>query len=151
MTVIKSAKQLLPILLVGLSLISLGACASSSSTPGSDSADAVVASTETQVKRITPAAFLSVYNPDTIILDVRTPEEFAEAHLENAININVQAGDFQEKVRALNPDQTIYLYCRSGNRSARAGDIMSAMGFTSLNNIGGLADLERAGASVVKK
>lgn len=74
----------------------------------------------------------------TVIIDVRTPEEFAEGHLEGAINIDVQAETFDATVQQLDNTSDYVVYCRSGNRSAAAIDRMSDLGFTSLVNAGGL-------------
>ncbi len=50
-----------------------------------------------------------------LLLDVRTPEEYSEGHIEGAININVQSDDFRQKVKQeLSKDSTVLVYCRSG-------------------------------------
>jgi phage shock protein E len=102
------------------------------------------------IVRLSAEEFLARYTPDAVVVDVRTPEEFAQGHLKGALNINVQAPDFQDQIQALglNPDQPIYLYCRSGRRSQRAAEILHEMGFRQLYNIGGFEDLARAGAEV---
>jgi phage shock protein E len=102
------------------------------------------------IVRLPAEEFLARYTPDAVVVDVRTPEEFAQGHLKGALNINVQAPDFQDQIQALglNPDQPIYLYCRSGRRSQRAAEILHEMGFRQLYNIGGFEDLARAGAEV---
>ena len=53
----------------------------------------------------------------TVIIDVRTPGEFASGHLEGALNIDVQSPDFAAQVSQLDPTQEYFIYCRSGNRS----------------------------------
>lgn len=64
-------------------------------------------------------------------LDVRTPEEYAEGHIDNAINIDVLNDGFEAKaVSTLPKDRTIALYCRSGRRSKNAAKILSANGYT---------------------
>ena len=64
-------------------------------------------------------------------LDVRTPEEFAEGHIDNAINIDVKNDSFESKALSTLPkDKTIALYCRSGRRSKNAAKILSAHGYT---------------------
>ena len=75
---------------------------------------------------------------DTVIVDVRTPAEFAEGHLEGAVNIDVSAPDFRAQLAELDPSAEYVVYCRSGNRSAQAISIMRDAGFTSLQNAGGL-------------
>lgn len=75
---------------------------------------------------------------DTVILDVRTPEEFVEGHLAGAQNIDVSADDFDERVTQLDTDAQVVVYCRSGNRSAEAVERMEGLGFTNLTDAGGL-------------
>ena len=69
------------------------------------------------------------------VIDVRTPSEYAAGNIEGALNIDVQAADFADRVGELPKDDTYVVYCRSGHRSAAAIDIMEDLGFTSL--IGG--------------
>ena len=65
-----------------------------------------------------------------IRLDVRTPEEYAEGHIDNAVNIDVQKDSFEKKaVSTLPKNKTIALYCRSGRRSKNAAKILSANGY----------------------
>lgn len=71
------------------------------------------------------------------LIDVRTLEEFNEGHLSNAKNICVTDDDFNEKVAKLDRNEPVYLYCRSGVRSARAGEILREMGFTEIYDMDG--------------
>lgn len=70
----------------------------------------------------------------TIIIDVRTPAEFATGHLENALNIDVQSPDFQAQVSELDPEASYFVYCRTGNRSGQAMAKMANLGFTDMRN-----------------
>jgi rhodanese-related sulfurtransferase len=86
----------------------------------------------------------------TIIIDVRTPAEFATGHLEGALNIDVQSPDFQAKISQLDPTKDYFVYCRSGNRSGQAMSQMSQMGFTSMLNGGSVDEANRrSGVPVV--
>lgn len=76
----------------------------------------------------------------TAVIDVRTPAEFAEGHLDGAVNINWEDPTFADQVSVLDKDGTYVIYCRSGNRSAQAIDAMTSMGFTDLTNAGGYLD-----------
>src|SRR5574337_463253 len=67
-----------------------------------------------------------------VILDVRTPEEFAEGHLSGAVNVNLPAPDFERRLGALDRGKTYLVYCRTGNRSARAIQVMQRLGFRSV-------------------
>jgi rhodanese-related sulfurtransferase len=73
---------------------------------------------------------------DVVIIDVRTPAEFASGHLQGAVNIDVQSPDFEAQIAQLDPEGSYYVYCRSGNRSGQAIDRMSSLGFTDLTNGG---------------
>ena len=70
-----------------------------------------------------------------IILDVRTPGELAKRHIPRAVNINVTAKDFAEKVGKRKRDAEILVYCRSGNRSLTAISIMQKLGFSNTYNM----------------
>lgn len=63
------------------------------------------------------------------VLDVRTPGEFAEGHIEGAVNVDLRAEDFAEQLAKLDPDQTYLLHCKSGARSAQALEVMKEQGF----------------------
>jgi rhodanese-related sulfurtransferase len=85
--------------------------------------------------------------PNTEVIDVRTPAEHAEGHLAGARLIDVQRADFVDRLDELDRDRTYLLYCRSGTRSGHAARIMADMGFSSPINIGGYDELVRAGAT----
>ena len=76
---------------------------------------------------------------NVVVLDVRTASEFAEGHLERAINIDYQQSDFVEKAKATLPmDKKIAVYCRSGRRSAGAAGKLSYEGYKLVNLKGGI-------------
>lgn len=79
-----------------------------------------------------------VLDESTVIIDVRTADEFASGHLDGAINIDVQEATFDTLVSELDPDASYIVYCRSGNRSGAAIDRMTELGFTDLTNGGGV-------------
>jgi rhodanese-related sulfurtransferase len=81
---------------------------------------------------------------DTVIIDVRTPGEFASGHLEGAINIDVQSADFAAQVMELDKDGEYFVYCRTGNRSGQAIAQMNQMGFTNTKNGGGVSEASEA-------
>jgi phage shock protein E len=68
--------------------------------------------------------------PGTIVLDVRTPAEFAEGHLPQAKNVDFESADFAAQIAGLDKNAPYAVYCRSGNRSGSALEQMSAAGFT---------------------
>ena len=75
-----------------------------------------------------------------IILDVRTPEEFAERHIPGAINIPNETISTEEIPELPNKDQLILVYCRSGNRSKQASEKLVALGYTNIVEFGGIND-----------
>lgn len=77
---------------------------------------------------------------DYIILDVRTPEEFAEKHIPNAINVPNEVIGTEEIVELPDKDQLILVYCRSGNRSKQASEKLVALGYTNIYEFGGIND-----------
>ncbi|HET8753113.1 MAG TPA: rhodanese-like domain-containing protein [Salinimicrobium sp.] len=72
-----------------------------------------------------------------LLVDVRTPEEFSEASIKGATNIDFKAKDFLAKFEEFDKNQPIYIYCRSGNRSARAAIILAASGFKKIIDLKG--------------
>jgi rhodanese-related sulfurtransferase len=69
---------------------------------------------------------------DFVVLDVRTPAEYAGGHLPGALNADIQARDFETRVGSLDRRKTFLVYCRSGNRSTKAVQTMERMGFQSV-------------------
>ena len=85
-----------------------------------------------------------------ITLDVRTPIEFAEGHIEGARLIDFQSGNFENEIAALDKNATYAVYCRSGNRSGQAVKVMQDAGFTNVFNLnGGVIDWANAGLPLV--
>ena len=75
-----------------------------------------------------------------IILDVRTPEEFAAGHIPGALNIPNETIGTDEIPQLPEKEQRIYVYCRSGNRSKQAAEKLVALGYTGIVEIGGILD-----------
>lgn len=63
------------------------------------------------------------------LLDVRTAEEFAQAHIPSAINMDVNAENFDEMIKSLDKNKTVALYCRSGRRSKIAAEKVAKAGY----------------------
>ena len=103
------------------------------------------------VQSVDPQTFLSTAKqPGAVIVDVRTPQEFAAGHVEGAINIDVEAPTFDAEIAKLDKNATYTVYCHSGRRSGLATDAMGKAGFTHVYDLqGGFADLANAGATVV--
>ena len=99
--------------------VGLGGCASTSSEP--------VALTD-----------------DTIIIDVRTPQEYAEEHLDGAQLLDLTGGELAAALPTLDAEAEYLVYCRSGNRSAQATAMLQDAGFENVTDLGSLDDAATA-------
>ena len=77
---------------------------------------------------------------DYILLDVRRDDEFEEGHIPGAINIPNESIETEEIVELPDKEQTIYVYCRSGNRSKQASQKLVDLGYTNVIEFGGIID-----------
>ena len=99
--------------------------------------------------RISPDVFNKRFvgdGADYYLLDVRTPSEFASGQIAGADNISVT--DLESRVSELPTDKPIVVYCRSGNRSAQAANILKQAGFTGVYDLGGINSWQSAGNPV---
>jgi len=98
-----------------------------------------VNSMESNIEQLDVAAFKSHLADSTekVLLDVRTPEEFAGGNIDGAINIDFKGPDFEQKIGELDKTKTYLVYCLSGIRSKKAADRMSELGFESLYVLNG--------------
>lgn len=93
-----------------------------------------------------------VATPGITIIDVRTPEEFAQGHIEGAVNYNVEGPDFASQIASLDPAGIYAVYCQSGNRSQPAVAQMSSVGINSIYELeSGISGWENAGFPVVSE
>lgn len=86
-----------------------------------------------------------VSSNEAVLLDVRTPEEYSGEHAVDAINYSLQdmqAGSLPDYPK----DQRLYVYCRSGNRSAQAATILRQAGYSNVVDLGGVEDMRALGA-----
>ena len=94
----------------------------------------------------------TIADPNVVILDVRTAGEYAEGHIANSINIDVEGGQFDSAITQLDKSKSYAVYCRSGRRSVIAVDEMKKIGFTSLFNLNtGVNDWVASGKPLVTK
>ena len=122
--------------LLGLMVVTSGGC--SSSTTSEQPAAGTTIQTATTFENISPGAFADkMKQPDVVLIDVRTPEEFAEGHLTGALNMNINDAGFETSLAKLDKSKTYLIYCRSGARSGRAGNMMVSQGFTTIYNLDG--------------
>ena len=97
---------------------------------------------EATYEQITPAEAKALMDSEEgyVILDVRTPEEFAERHIEGAILIpDYEIGEKAESILT-DKEQLILVYCRSGRRSKNAANELATLGYTNIKEFGGIND-----------
>lgn len=116
-------------------------CAQAATTPTTQPA------TRPTGAAIPPAEFASfIGQPKHVLLDVRTPEEYAAGHLAGATLIDYQSPEFEQKISELPRDKTYLVYCRSGRRSKGACEQMQQLGFPNLVDLqGGIHAWQAAG------
>ncbi|RSK24060.1 rhodanese-like domain-containing protein [Hymenobacter metallilatus] len=107
-----------------------------SSNTGAITAPAVPVAPVADVKK-------TLTQPNTVLLDVRTPEEYAAGHLPGAQNLNFRAPDVAQQLQQLDPRQTYVLYCASGNRSSKTAVLMQEKGFRQVVNAGAYEELKK--------
>lgn len=91
-----------------------------------------------------PAASSIEISADTVVLDVRTADEYAGGHLKDAQLLDFNAGEVAAAIPTLDPEAEYVVYCRSGNRAGQAIKLMEQAGFTNVTNLG---SLEQAAAA----
>ena len=141
--------------LAGLAVLSVAACSpAASSTSGSvaaKAADTQVQSTASPVQLVdvVKGAALAA-DPSVIVIDVRTPAEFAEGHIARAEVVDVSAVDFGARIAQFDRSRSYLVYCHSGRRSSQATAMMAELGFANVYNLdGGITAWQSAGAPVV--
>ncbi len=77
-------------------------------------------------------------SPSAVLLDVRTPQEYSESRIPGSKNLPLQTIDRISSV-VNSTDTPLFVYCHSGARSRQASGILQSMGYTNVNNIGGIA------------
>jgi phage shock protein E len=99
--------------------------------------------------RLSPDQFREARSKEQgVLLDVRSALEIEVGYIEGATNYDLNNGDFEAAIPTLDKSQTYYLYCRSGARSGRASDMLLAVGFEKVYNVGGFEELQNAGFEV---
>ncbi|WP_372870692.1 rhodanese-like domain-containing protein [Shewanella sp.] len=97
-----------------------------------------------------PKAAWELIKQGAMVVDVRTPEEFAEGHIEGAINIPFEQINSEFAALGISKDTKVVLYCRSGRRSGIANDALIAAGYNHTYNGGGYQALISTGKQAVK-
>ena len=145
-------KRSLVALAVSLGLAVLSSCGDSS--PSSASTTPPATSDVAGYQLLTPAeadALLHEPPDGLVVLDVRTPEEFAAGHIAGAVDLDLQGGAFETGVAALDPKSPYFVYCQSDNRSGQAVAYLQQQGFDSIYELeGGIGAWQAAGLAVVE-
>jgi phage shock protein E len=105
--------------------------------------------TAVAAQSLSPTAYQNQFissNTAHFLLDVRTPEEFATGHIHGAVNIPLDG--LGNRLSEVPTDQPVVVYCRSGNRSAQASQILAQAGYTNIYDMGGLNDWTAQGFPV---
>lgn len=124
----------------GLAIVILGALMVPAAGCGGGAGTSVQ---EALIETISPSdasALITAAPAGLVVLDVRTPEEFASGHLAGAVNLDFRAATFGGDLAALDTEVPYVLYCRSGNRSAEAREMMRSLGFREVHEIAGGID-----------
>lgn len=120
-----------------IGLLALAGC-------GADETDPGAAATAASTTVAEPDALVAAIEDGAVVIDVRTPEEYAAGHLDGALNIDSAAEDFDEQVADLDPEASYVIYCASGNRAGQVIERLAEQGFTDMVNGGGYEELAAA-------
>ena len=101
---------------------------------------------------LTTEEFAKALTPSARLIDVRTAEEFAAGHLEGAVNIDWYGSAFIDAVKKeYDTAEPLYVYCRSGRRSAEAAKALTKEGYTVYNMLGGYLAWAKESRPVIKE
>lgn len=127
------------------------------STPTESTATATQPTTrqkqETGSQSLPPVEFQALMNETRrpVLMDVRTPQEVAQGKISGSVNLDFNSSHFKQTIHQLDKDQTYFVYCRSGRRSAAACEALQAQGINNVVNLeGGILAWEAAGLEVEK-
>lgn len=128
---------------VVLSLLLLALVAAGCTGAGTDDvsadveADAGAAEAAVRVVSVEEAVALLAAEPAPTVIDVRTPQEFAAGHIEGAELVDYNDPGFRDAIAGYDRDGAYVIYCRSGNRSAGAREVMAELGFGDVADVDG--------------
>ncbi len=140
-------KKMLPLLFL---IYGLAACQSNSNKTSSAESDLSIRK-EISVQQAYEKIMNDNENPNLVLIDVRTPQEYEQVRLQNSILINYRDPNFKMEINKLDKNKTYIVHCRSGKRSGKACDIMQEMGFKEVYNVaGGILQWQEADLPVVR-
>ncbi|WP_343208215.1 rhodanese-like domain-containing protein [Anaerolentibacter hominis] len=127
----KIKKMIVSVTCLLLSVVVLAGCSKKQSSPEDSAYHSIDAK---KAKEMMDA------DSSVVVVDVRTPEEFAEKHIEGAINIPLQTIEDTQPELLPDLDATILIHCRTGIRSRQASDKLVEIGYQNIYDFGGIAD-----------
>ena len=104
----------------------------------------------TEVKLVPVEDVLNIVQMEEAqLIDVRTPEEYGEGHIANALNIDYFSDNFVENMEKLDKEKPVVLYCKSGNRSNKSAQKLKESGFSKIYDVdGGITEWKSKGFDV---
>ena len=111
---INIVQRIKAVLMIAPLILAISACSTSSKSIVNENAEAFAA---------------TIQNSGVVVLDVRTSGEFESGHIANSVNIDVEAGSFENEIANLDKNAQYALYCHSGRRSGIAAEMMEKNGF----------------------
>jgi rhodanese-related sulfurtransferase len=106
------------------------------------------------IKKLDPQNFEKQLkeSKDPILVDVRTPGEYAQGHLANAVLIDIYSDDFKSRIGKLDKSKPVFVYCKAGSRSSSAVGVFTEMGFKEIYDLsGGITAWQKASKPIEKK
>ena len=108
--------------------------------------------TQASTVEISPPAYVEQFEDTAaphVLVDVRTPEEYAAGFIAGSVNIPLQ--ELDARLSEIPRDVPVVVYCRSGNRSAQAADILTRNGYSEVYDLGGIIDWQQYGYSLTQE
>ena len=141
-------------LLLFVAIVGLVGCSKEDSATGtSDASSETADASMTEIQNVSGAdasVYLETF-PGMVILDIRTPEEYAAGHIANAKNIDFRSPGFQDAIANLDKEQAYLVHCQSGGRSGQSLEMFERLGFKSIFHLDdGFSGWQKAGNPVEK-
>ena len=107
---------------------------------------------EDKAVMVTPEEMQTIlHSEDVQLIDVRTPEEYSDGHIENSQNIDFKSPTFGEDILVLDKSKPVIVYCKSGKRSGNSSKILMKAGFVKVYDLeGGILEWKEKGLEVVQ-
>ena len=132
---INIVQRIKAVLMIAPLILAISACSTSSKSIVNENAEAFAA---------------TIQNSGVVVLDVRTSGEFESGHIANSVNIDVEAGSFENEIANLDKNAQYAVYCHSGRRSGIAAELMEKNGFKEIHNLkDGIISWQAAGYPLV--